>query len=60
MIPASRPGRRRFGNPLILAAVAITAVAAGAGVAATDIQDLPLLRAGNPGPGGYGSGSTSG
>src|ERR1022692_4724823 len=34
MIPASGPGRSRFGNPLILATVAITALAAGAGVAA--------------------------
>jgi hypothetical protein len=43
MIPASRPGRSRFGNPLILAAVAITALAAGAGVAALASGGSPSL-----------------
>jgi len=43
MIPASRPGRSRFGNPLILAAVAITALAAGAGVAALAAGGSPSL-----------------
>ena len=43
MIPASGPGRSRFGNPLILAAVAITALAAGAGVAALAAAGSPSL-----------------
>ncbi len=43
MIPASRPGRSRFGSPLILAAVAITALAAGAGVAALATGGSPSL-----------------
>jgi hypothetical protein len=43
MIPASGPGRRRFGNPLILAAVAVTALGAGAGVAALATAGSPTL-----------------
>ena len=43
MIPASGPGRSRFGNPLILATVAITALAAGAGVAALATAGSPSL-----------------
>ena len=40
--------------------VSVLATVSGGTATATDIQDLSLLRAGNPGPGGYGSGSTSG
>jgi hypothetical protein len=40
--------------------VSVLAMVSGGTATATDIQDLSLLRAGNPGPGGYGSGSTSG
>lgn len=43
MIPASGPGRSRFGNPLILATVAITALAAGAGAAALATAGSPSL-----------------
>jgi hypothetical protein len=41
MIPASGPGHRRFGNPLILAAVDVTALAAGAGGAAIATSGSP-------------------
>jgi hypothetical protein len=40
--------------------VSVLATVSGGTATATGIQDLSLLRAGNPGPGGYGSGSTSG
>jgi hypothetical protein len=43
MIPASEPGRRRSGRPLILAAVAAGALAAGAGVAAIATSGSPSL-----------------
>jgi hypothetical protein len=63
MIPASGPGRSRFGNPLILAAVAITALAAGVGVAALATAGSPSLAStsgqlaatpsASPSPSGY-------
>ena len=40
--------------------VSVLATVSGGTATATNIQDLSLPRAGNPGPGGYGSGSTSG
>jgi hypothetical protein len=40
--------------------VSVLATVSGGQATATSIQDLSLLRAGNPGPGGYGPGSTSG
>ncbi|MDX6391679.1 MAG: hypothetical protein QOJ73_2742 [Streptosporangiaceae bacterium] len=40
--------------------VSVLATVSGGHATATNIQDLSLLRAGNPGPGGYGPGSTSG
>jgi hypothetical protein len=43
MMPASGPGRSRFGHPLILAAVAAAALAAGAGVAASATGGSPSL-----------------
>src|ERR1019366_2379449 len=39
--------------------VSVLAMVSGGTATATDIQDLSLLRAGNPGPGGDGSGVTS-
>jgi len=56
MIPASGPGRRRFGNPLIL----VLAPVSGGTATATNIEDLSLLRAGHAAPSGNGPGSTSG
>src|ERR1700733_2837996 len=43
MTPASGPGRSRPGYPLMLAAVAITALAAGAGIAALATSGSPSL-----------------
>ena len=43
MIPASGPGRRRPGRPLILTAVAVTALGAGAGIAAIATGGSPSL-----------------
>ncbi len=41
MIPPSGPGHRRFGHPLILAAIAAAALAAGAGVAVLTTTGSP-------------------
>jgi hypothetical protein len=43
MTPASGPGRSRPGYPLMLAAVAVTALAAGAGIAALATSGSPSL-----------------
>jgi hypothetical protein len=43
MIPASDPGRRRLGHPLILTAVAVVALGAGATVAAIATAGSPSL-----------------
>src|ERR1700730_6716369 len=48
MIPASDPGRRRLGHPLILTAVAAVALGAGATVAAIRTSGSPSCASAGP------------